>query len=136
MIQARPCDQCGQPYVAKRPNSRYCSDLCRQRSKRGFPKSTGSSPAGSSAASEPQLVVSVLSELEKADRVDSALGQQALMLARRITTVSDTGSSVAALSKELRATLADALSGVEGGGDDVDELRERRDAKRDRAAAG
>lgn len=68
-------------------------------------------------------------ELEAAGRLDSMLGQVALLLAERMCEF-DTGSGTAALSKELRAVMATAVQGAPAAADPVDELRARRDRKR------
>ena len=49
-----------------------------------------------------------------------------MLLAGRFGVSFDTGSSVAALSKELRAVTAKALEGAQLGADPVDQLRTRR----------
>jgi hypothetical protein len=57
------------------------------------------------------------------------LGQQAILLAGRIGAPFDTGSSVAAVSKELRAVMVKALEHAEVGADPLDQLRARRLSK-------
>ena len=69
-------------------------------------------------------------ELEAADRLDTVLGQAALVLARRIESPMETGSSIASMTKQLRETLADALKGAQRVADPLDEIRARRDSKR------
>jgi hypothetical protein len=68
-----------------------------------------------------------MAELQAAGRADTALGQQALALAERVNNPRDTGSAIAALSKELRAVMVEALKGAEVAADPLDELRARRD---------
>lgn len=75
------------------------------------------------------LAGAIQRELSAAGRLDTYLGQQALMLADRIGSSMDTGSSVAALSRELREVMAKALDGVKVAADPLDELRARRAAK-------
>ena len=58
------------------------------------------------------LAAAVLAELEAAGRVDTAGGQSALTLARRIEDGRDTGSAIASLNREMRATLAEAVKGA------------------------
>jgi hypothetical protein len=67
------------------------------------------------------------------DRFDTVLGQQAMVLANRIV-IEVSGSSMAALSKELRAVMVEALDGVSAAVNPLDELRARRDGRR--ATAG
>ena len=52
-----------------------------------------------------------------------------LALARRIDKAADSGSSLAALARQLSETMTEALVGVVLEPDKVDELRARRDAK-------
>ena len=51
-------------------------------------------------------------ELEEAGRLETALGQATLTLARRIDANRDTGSAMASLSRELRVTLEQAVAGA------------------------
>jgi hypothetical protein len=75
------------------------------------------------------LVAAVRLELTAADRLASSLGQQALVLARRIGSAMDTGASTASVSRELREVMVKALAGAVGVADPVDELEERRRVK-------
>ena len=71
-----------------------------------------------------------MAELVVADRVESSLGQSALLMARRLDTPgADTGSSVAALAREQRATLALALESASNILDHADQLRLQREAR-------
>lgn len=67
--------------------------------------------------------------LEAAGRADQPLGVAALLLAARVDLATDTGSSLAALVKQLEATLKEVMRGVKIEHTAVDELRARRDAK-------
>lgn len=69
--------------------------------------------------------------LTEAGRVASPAGQNALALATRIDGgATDTGASIAALSKQHLAAMAEALRDVqEANADSVDELRRRREAR-------
>jgi hypothetical protein len=79
------------------------------------------------------LVEIARKELEAAGKLDTILGQQALVLAAAMTSEM---TGVGTLSKELSRVLAAALGDVPPGGsalgdvDVVDEVRARRDAKR------
>lgn len=77
-----------------------------------------------------KVVRATKAELDKAGRLDTALGQQALVLARRIDEATDSGSALAAVAKELRVTLAEATKAASSTADPVDELRARREARR------
>ncbi len=76
------------------------------------------------------LLEALRRELAAAGRLDTALGQQALALAVKLSSPFDTGSAMAAVSRELRAVREEALRGAEQVADPLDELRLRRDAKR------
>lgn len=65
--------------------------------------------------------------LEDVGGLDTALGQQALVLARRIDSPAENGSGVAALSREFREVLR-AVGGKREA-DPLDELRARRDRR-------
>lgn len=138
----RSCASCGVQYEARRPSSLYCSGRCRQRAQRA--KNAGR-PIGAASASKPTKVAKAIPirqsgggeleqaihrELERADRLETMLGQIALELSRRIGSSFETGSAVAALTKQLRETMAEALKGVSVAADPLDELRARRDVKR------
>jgi hypothetical protein len=113
----RRCDSCGKPYEAKRATSRFCGPNCRVRASRGVlappvvadePLTVlpgGASPSsGLREATERRLV--------DAGCLDTWQGQAALDLARRIEgSAADTGSAYAALQRELRAAMAEALKG-------------------------
>jgi hypothetical protein len=62
------------------------------------------------------------------------LGQSALMLARRLdTATADTGSSIAAVMRELKSTAAGAIAAGIAVADPVDEISKRRQERRARA---
>jgi anti-sigma-K factor RskA len=76
--------------------------------------------------------MATLNELTEAGQVASASGQAALLLARRLDSqLTETGSSVAAMVREHRAALADALKGAKAEVNPLDELRARRERKLD-----
>jgi hypothetical protein len=115
----RNCDVCGRSYAAKRSTSKFCSDTCRQRAARA---------PGAPEASESGLVAVITRDLKAAGRLETAAGQQALILAGRLGWPMDSGSSQAALSRALTEVLAVALDGA-AAADPLDELRARRAAK-------
>lgn len=148
-MQLKECEQCGTQFVARKSTAKYCSGNCRTRASRNR-TAAGINSAGQPAASaQPKasggvvlvagegLVAQVQRELEDAGRLDTVLGQQALVLAQRMRVVSpDTGSSLSAISKELRTVMAQALDGVAIEGDPIDEVTRRREAKMARLNAG
>ena len=130
----RACDYCGTMYTPRRSTSRYHSPSCRAQAAkaRAAGRVVSLPPAGD--VPEGALVVATRRELVEAGMVETTLGQQALELARRISVGHDSGSSIAALSKELRVVMSAALASVEDAGDPIDELKAWRDRKR--SAAG
>lgn len=141
----RQCDSCGKPYEAQRATSRFCCTTCRSRASRGAvrPRTSTTRPVallrspkqilGRPAPTPPvgsNLSAAVRRELEEADRLDTALGQAVLGLAERLESGVDTGSAVASLTRELRATLAEAVAGARVASSPLaqmrDELAERR----------
>lgn len=123
MIQGT-CSHCGKSFEAKRATRKYCSSTCRANA------STGRAPVAQLPTPEPSansLVDEVRRELEAGGRLETALGQQALVLAEACY---PGAPQLAAVSKELRDVRAAALEGVNIQVDPVDELRRRRDDKR------
>ena len=113
----RPCDACGTTYTAKRAASKFCSARCRTRASRGQQVGELVALPATPAAPEPETAGAVeratTVALVEADRIDSPLGQVALALARRIDQPGiDTGSAVAALARQLEATLTAATRGA------------------------
>lgn len=96
----RPCDVCQAEYEAKRPNSKYCSDTCRKRASRGAVSVVPITPPPIGP-----VEVATLAELTEMGRNDSALGQAALTLARRVDRGAEAPSGLSSLVKQLEATL-------------------------------
>lgn len=135
----KACAECGEEFEAKRKAATYCSGRCTKRAQRR-PKAQESSqetPKGPAPvrdlptqAPSGSVEAATRSELADAGCEESAAGQSALALARRIDGGSvETASGVAALVREHRAVLAKALENAEKSGDDLDELRARRERK-------
>ena len=137
-MESRNCDQCGKVYQAKRPSSRYCSDLCRKRAQRSPQILMPLTAVPLVPLFVPTLsggtVEATRRELERAEMVESSLGQVVLILAGRLDAVTnDTGSSMAALAREHRAALAAALESGKVAESPLDELARRRRERRERA---
>lgn len=124
----RSCDGCGKPYEAKRSDSKFCSSTCRSRASvaRVHAPAVAVVPVDDPSESVYAVTREILSGVE---RLRSAAGVKALVLARQMDAPGHTGPSLAALSKEHTALLAQALEGVQVAADPVDELEKRRLAK-------
>lgn len=124
------CEACGSPFVAKRPDARFCRDACRKKASRVAPPVV----VGLPIADVPEggaLTRATTAELDAAGRLESSAGAAALVLARRIDgSAADTGSAVAAMVREHRAALIEALRGAKAAEDPIDQLRQRREQKR------
>jgi hypothetical protein len=69
--------------------------------------------------------------LVKAGRLDTPLGQAAMLLSRRLdAAVREPGMGMAALVREHRVTLEEALKGAQSAASPLNELMARRDRKR------
>lgn len=128
----RPCDVCQALYEAKRATSKFCSPACRQRAARGAPvvHSAVVVPLPPVGDGPGPIEAATLEELTAVGRDGSPLGRTALALARKLDAGRDTGAAMASLAKQLEATLGSATEGVTAAADPLDELRSRRDAKR------
>jgi signal transduction histidine kinase len=129
----RICDACGAPYEAIRANARFCSDRCRKRTARKPRPLTEmpSIPADAAPVEASHLSKIVTEELIAGGVLDTSPGQAALLLAQRMELgTTDTGSAVAAMSRELRSLMAEALGKTEVAADPMDELKARRESRR------
>lgn len=133
-MRAMICEGCGDAMPdAQNPNRRWCSDRCRKRASRAGISSSRTSPARPPAAPLREvsgLLDAVTAELTAAERINTVGGQLAIELARRIADAPPMNTGVAALSKQLTAVMAQALTGAKPTRDPVDELKKRRDRKR------
>ena len=128
----RSCEVCGTAYESSRPSARFCGTNCRTRAHRdpGAVRRPSALAVPSEGGPVGLMVVAVRAELAAAGRDGSYLGAVALTLADRM----DGSKSImgyAAMARELRATMDQALAGVKVAADPVDELRLRRDRVRD-----
>jgi len=77
------------------------------------------------------LEQAVTRELEAVGRLDTPTGQLAMELAYRVASPHETGAAVAALARQLSATMTAAVAGVTpAAANPLDEIRARRDRKR------
>ena len=128
-MATRDCDACGAPYEAKRATSRYCSTRCRTRASRSGQAARGKPAARELPAQSSGVVAAVSARLESAGVLDTMEAQAALLLAERMQAGTDAGSSVAALNRELMATVDRALALRSVAADPMDELRARRERR-------
>lgn len=133
----RACDFCGKTYEAKTGRSLYCHrvkcDKDRERDKKQKQRGPGAAVVDLPQREQPEMrgtLEVTIAELTAADRLNSVHGQTAVAIARRIDfgSARDTGSSFAALVRELRSSLDAALAGAktEGPVDELRRLREKR----------
>jgi hypothetical protein len=142
---------CGKVFEAQRRSARFASSTCRKRASRQ-PKlrspaqkpSVGRiTPVELEPAPPPEevpepdsdFVALTREELRQLGRLETMLGQQVLIVARRMSSGAETGSALATLSKEHSRLMA-ALGAGGKQADPVDEVKRRRDEKRARATAG
>jgi hypothetical protein len=107
----------------------YCSGRCQKRAQRQpKPQPAGEMPPDPDF----ELETATLAELNEAGRAESASGKAALALAKRIDSgTGETGAGLAAMVREHRTALADALKGARAETNPLDELRARRERKLD-----
>lgn len=110
---------CGKRFTAARANAKYCSDRCRKRTKRAgadvVPLHTPEAADEVLAAQDGlgPIGAAALAELTRADRAETSLGLTAMALAGRLDRGTfETGSAYSALSKEFKATMAEATKGA------------------------
>lgn len=130
MTKTCQAPDCGKTFETTSARAKFCSSTCRSRVHRNgsgvldLPAPTVDAPGGARP-----LLDATRRELEEAGVADTALGQQALELARRMSDPRAMGLSVAPISKELRQVMIDAKREAPRASG-LDELRKRRDAKR------
>lgn len=152
VAEPKTCEapDCDVEFIPKRSTARFHSGTCRQRAARAAraaaANETDEAKTGTDA--EHGLVKAVRAELEQVGKAGTFNGQLALQLARRLANPEESGST--ALSKELRAVMAEALAQqapaeseapARGGraaavGDDDEVTKARRAREQARQAAG
>ena len=137
----RACDRCGQPFSPASKRARFCSVKCRTQATRaraqGQPEALPSAkpkrtrkPKAEPADSPTGTLGAVIAELTEAGRLQTSAGQAAVALASRIDAGAESSSGLAALTREMRAAMAEATANVAQAGDALDELRAKREARR------
>lgn len=134
----RSCKRDGCRNEPKTSRAQYCDDLECERARARLRRRVSNRkqaeeqlpddvPEGAGAGG---VFSATLSALTTAGRVATPAGQNALALATRIDHgATDSGSSIAALSKQHLAALDEALKNLEQVGDPIDELGARRRAR-------
>ena len=127
----RSCQHCGGTFTAQRSTARYCSSGCRAKATEARRQAAVVAELGARPTVEtPSVSSAVRAELAAVDRLMSSAGAAALALAARIDAQAESGASVAALVKQLHATMAEATKDVRVAADPLDELQARREARR------
>lgn len=127
------CVQCGDSFEAARSTARYCSTRCKRRWQRTSGGATGE-PAAPREESQ-AVYAAVVRDLERVGQLETVLGQAALVLARQLDSGRDTGSSAAAVSKELDRLMARLVRQGSLEETPLDRVRRLREEKR-RASGG
>lgn len=123
---------CQKRFTRPRGSSRLYCEVCAPPKRRAKPGGTAVAVAGlPGGAAEVEylqgpLETAARAELASVGREDSMAGAVALHLARQMDRGGHTGSQTATLSRELRASVAEAVHGAAPVGDGVDELQKRR----------
>lgn len=137
MTYNRECGACGAAFTSTRSTARWCGDACRTAAKRAraagrpFPSPPSSLLASSSTSPGP-VVASVTATLARMRAESSHMASVALSLADRLDRdVGGPAAGVAALSRELRAVMAEiAREHHETADDPLSRMRERYRARR------
>ena len=129
----KSCAACPGPLDSKSPRAKYCSDRCRKRAQRRTPLApvTPLAPTAVEPDSGEGLVGVSRVALERAGMLATPEGARVMLLARRLDKAGmDTGSSIAALVREHAVQLDAAIAKGTVAADPVDELQEKRRARR------
>jgi hypothetical protein len=123
------CGACGRELPTRQ--RKWCDETCRKRGQRaGVAGSVSEMPVKPGRVEK-----ATRSQLEAADRLDTPAGASALVLAAKLDRGGDTGSAIAALVRELRSALVDALEDVTSSMDPVDRLQQQRLKRQQRAGS-
>lgn len=124
----RKCLACGAEITGAK-TKKYCDAKCRKRGQLGIRVIPTAAPVDGLGPVESVT----FAELAAVERLETVAGASAVALARSIDSGGVTGSAMAALVKELRATMVDATADVRVAADPLDELRQRRQLRREGA---
>ena len=130
---------CGTRFEAQSPRATYCSAACRKRGSRAGirvdrpVRSVPAAPPVPDEADIPSVTGAVIADLSEANAMKSPAGLAAVRLAQLIDAASPAmaGTAVAAWTKEMRASLAEAKRAAPAQEEDpIDDLERRRAARR------
>lgn len=121
----RACEQCAKPFEAQNVRARFCGTTCRVRASKARKAAAPPVAVQSLPSADGSNVAATRAQLDRLGKLDDPLGTMAMTAARRLDD-GDTGSSMAALMRELRSLLAEAAKGSTALQDGVDEVAERR----------
>ena len=106
---------CGTAFEARDKRAKYCSDRCRKRAQRGGQVVDLPTEPRETSRQCGEVEKATRKELESAGRLDTALGQACLTLARRLDWPGvDTGSALSSVAGRLEDLLAKATKGAAG----------------------
>jgi hypothetical protein len=137
------CAACGSSFSARSPRARFCREpACRRQRERARKraKRVGApvepeivQPVAAAPRPAGGVFAATLSALQQAGRVATPAAQIAIALSVRIDHgAEDTGSSLAALSREHRAALGQALEGAGRESSPLDEIKAQRQKRLNR----
>lgn len=126
----RLCESCGRPLEPEAKRARFCKrlDCVRDRTKKRV-RAHRAAPDRDVDAEPLSAAEITRRALAEVDRLETPAGVNALLLARKLDVGGDTGSAMAALSKQHLAALSEAMDGVRTAASPLDELRARREAR-------
>lgn len=124
------CASCGGPFLAQRRAARYCGATCRQRARRSRGQGIVAPLPGPRAEPAPltyaeQFIQAVRGKFAEVGLLDDPVALLALWLAEESQRTDLAPSVRCGLTREFRATYAEAMRGVHTPSR-VDELRARR----------
>ena len=128
----RDCDNCGQRYTTKSGQSKFCKDLgCgRERVRLRKRKFDGKNVVPFTPG-EGTLTTAARARLTEGGMLETDAGRLVLHLAERLDGSSkDTGSSFAALSREYRTAMAEAMKDAAQQANPISTLREAASQRR------
>lgn len=140
MTVKRQCSVCGDEFVAKRADAKFCGAKCRQKNfqnlLRGAPPAPAGQPPPSDQGVDRGLVASVEARLRAVGQLHTIDGQAALGVAEHLCRDTISGAERASLTKSLNEVMARVLHAADDDvEDEVDRIKARVRAKRAEASA-